>query len=67
MTLSIKDVGYAFSIRLGLMFSLSLWKKSKFEKLNSKIRKFEKINEDPTLKLEALLQPFLRKLKQNTF
>ena len=26
MTLSIKNGGYAFLIRLGLMFSMSLWK-----------------------------------------
>ena len=29
--------------------------------------KFEKLNEDPTLKREASLQRFLRKLKQKTF
>ena len=29
--------------------------------------KFEKLNEDPTLKLEASLQRFLRKLKQKNF
>ena len=29
--------------------------------------KFEKLNEDPTLKCEASLQCFLRKLKQNLF
>ena len=29
--------------------------------------KFEKLDEDPTLKLEALLQRFLRKLKQINF
>ena len=37
---------------------------SKFEKLNSN---FEKLNEDPTLKREASLQRFLRKLKQKNF
>ena len=29
--------------------------------------KFKMFNEDPTLKREASLQPFLRKLKQKTF
>ena len=33
----------------------------------SDIAKFEKLDEDPTLKLEPLLQRFLRKLKQINF
>ena len=37
------------------------------EEIISDTSKFEKLNEDPTLKREASLQPFLRKLKQKTF
>ena len=37
------------------------------EEIISGSSKFEKLNEDPTLKREASLQHFLRKLKQKTF
>ena len=37
------------------------------EEIISDTSKFEKLNEDPTLKREASLQRFLRKLKQKTF
>ena len=37
------------------------------QELFSDISKFEKLNEDPTLKREALLQRFLCKLKQKNF
>ena len=37
------------------------------EEIISDTSKFEKLNEDPTLKREASLQPFLRKLKQKNF
>ena len=37
------------------------------EEIFSDTSKFEKLNEDPTLKREASLQRFLRKLKQKTF
>ena len=37
------------------------------EEIISDSCKFEKVNEDPTLKREASLQRFLRKLKQKTF
>ena len=37
------------------------------EEIISDICKFEKLNEDPTLKREASLQRFLRKLKQKNF
>ena len=37
------------------------------EEIISDTSKFEKLNEDPTLKGEASLQRFLRKLKQNNF
>ena len=37
------------------------------EKIISDTSKFEKLSEDPTLKREASLQRFLRKLKQKTF
>ena len=37
------------------------------EEIISDSSKFEKLNEDPTLKREASLQRFLRKLKQKTF
>ena len=37
------------------------------EEIISDTSKFEKLNEDPTLKREASLQPFLHKLKQKTF
>ena len=36
------------------------------EEIISDRSKFEKLNEDPTLKREASLQRFLRKLKQNS-
>ena len=38
-----------------------------FKKIISDTSKFEKLNEDPTLKREVSLQRFLRKLKQKTF
>ena len=38
-----------------------------FQEIISDTSKFEKFNEDPTLKYEASLQRFLRKLKQKTF
>ena len=37
------------------------------EEIISDTSKFEKLNEDPTLKREASLQRFLRKLKQKNF
>ena len=37
------------------------------QEIISDTSKFEKLNEDPTLKLEASLQRFLRKLKQKNF
>ena len=37
------------------------------EEIISDTSKFEKLNEDPTLKCEASLQRFLRKLKQKNF
>ena len=37
------------------------------EEIISDSSKFEKLNEDPTLKREASLQRFLRKLKQKDF
>ena len=37
------------------------------EEVISDTSKFEKLNEDPTLKCEALLQRFSRKLKQKNF
>ena len=37
------------------------------QEIISDISKVEKLNEDPTLKREALLQRFLRKLKQKSF
>ena len=37
------------------------------EEIISDSSKFEKLNEDPTLKREASLQRFLRKLKQKNF
>ena len=37
------------------------------QEIISDTSKFEKLNEDPTLKREALLQRFLRKLKQKIF
>ena len=37
------------------------------QEIISDISKFEKLNEDPTLKCEASLQHFLRKLKQKNF
>ena len=37
------------------------------QEIISDISKFEKLNEDPTLKREASLQRFLRKLKQKKF
>ena len=37
------------------------------EKIISDTSKFEKLNVDPTLKREASLQRFLRKLKQKSF
>ena len=37
------------------------------EEIISDISKFEKLNEDPTMKREASLQRFLHKLKQKTF
>ena len=37
------------------------------EEIISDSSKFEKLNEDPTLKCEASLQRFLRKLKQKSF
>ena len=37
------------------------------EEIISDSSKFEKLNEDPTLKREASLQQFLRKLKQKNF
>ena len=37
------------------------------EEIISDTSKFEKLSEDPTLKREASLQRFLRKLKQKTF
>ena len=37
------------------------------QKIISEISKFKKLNEDPTLKREASLQRFLRKLKQKNF
>ena len=36
------------------------------QEIISDISKVEKLNEDPTLKREALLQRFLRKLKQKS-
>ena len=38
-----------------------------YQEIISDTSKFEMFNEDPTLKREALLQPFLCKLKQKTF
>ena len=40
---------------------------SAIEEIISDTSKFEKLNEDPTLKREASLQRFLRKLKQKNF
>ena len=37
------------------------------QEIISDTSKFEKLNEDPTLKLEASLQCFLRKLKHKNF
>ena len=37
------------------------------EEIISDSSKFEKLNEDPTLKCQASLQRFLRKLKQKNF
>ena len=37
------------------------------QKIISDTSKFEKLNEDPTLKREASIQRFLRKLKQKNF
>ena len=37
------------------------------QEIISDTSKFEKLNEDPTLKREVLLQRFLRKLKQKIF
>ena len=37
------------------------------EEIISDTYKFEKLNEDPTLKREASIQRFLRKLKQKNF
>ena len=37
------------------------------EEINSDTSKFKKLNEDPTLKREASLQRFLRKLKEKSF
>ena len=41
--------------------------KNAIEEIISDTSKFEKLNEDPTLKCEASLQRFLRKVKQNIF
>ena len=37
------------------------------EEILSDTSKFEKLNEDPTLKCEASLERFLRKMKQKLF
>ena len=41
--------------------------KNAIEETISDTYKFEKLNEDPTLKREASIQRFLRKLKQKNF
>ena len=49
-----------------VIFDLRLYNDA-IEEIISDTTKFEKLNEDPTLKGEASLQRFLRKLKQNNF
>ena len=49
-----------------LILDRKLYNKA-IEEIISDTSKFEKLNEDPTLKREASLQRFLRKLKQKIF
>ena len=44
MTLSIKNDGYAFLIRLDLMFSMSLWKDKANSKFDLRIKEALHIN-----------------------
>ena len=53
--------------RNGVVISHRKLYDSATQEIISDTSKFEKLNEDPTLKLEASLQRFLRKLKQKSF
>ena len=50
-----------------LMLDRKLYNNAIEQIIISETSKFEKLNEDPTLKREALQQHFLLNLKQNTF